>query len=102
MGFTAGHTAATNAQHKGALQTGSEGLRRSEDGFVQYDQSHTLRRIDRAHQMKHFAICSFISPSGSQWKSMVIKLYQQRVVCFISLLGLATVYAMLSSQLVML
>lgn len=63
---------------------------------VQCDQSHAPRRIDCAHQMKHFKICSFISPSRFQWKSMVIKLNQKSFVFFISLLGLATVYASMS------
>lgn len=97
VGFTAGHTAATNAQHKELYRRDvmAETFRRRK---VQYDQSHTLRWIDCARQMKHFTIRWFISPPDFQRKSMVIKLYQQRFVFFSFLLGLATVYAMLFLQ----
>lgn len=105
VGFTAGHAAAVvaakrrNARHKETYKQDvtAEAPRRQN---VQCDQFHTRPRIDCAHQMKHFTICSFVLPSGFEWKSMIIKLDHQRFVFFSFLVGLATVYAILSSPLI--
>lgn len=56
-----------------------------------------LHHIDFAHQMKHFTICSLVSQSHFQWKSMVIKINQQKAALFIFLLCLLAVIVVLFS-----
>lgn len=45
--------------------------------------------IDSAGETKHFTICSFVSPSHFQWKSMVIKPHQQWLLFLVFLLRLS-------------
>lgn len=82
------------------------------DTNVHWDQSCMLHHIDFSPQMKHFAICPLVSLLHFQWKSMVIKINQQKAALYFSapfgscyccscfVFFLSFFWAVLSSQLI--